>query len=105
MVWYVPLQNYDEAAVAKHLKPEARPAREEARRRLAALAEWSAASVGEALHQVAETCGVGMGKVAQPLRVAVTGTQVSPDISHTVYLCGQAEALARIDAALGKIQA
>ncbi|MBW8823048.1 MAG: glutamate--tRNA ligase [Xanthomonadales bacterium] len=102
-VWFGPLEHYDDAAVAKHLKPEARPALEEARRRLAALGEWTAASVGEALHQVAEACGVGMGKVAQPLRVAVTGTQVSPDISHTVYLCGQAQALARIDAALGKI--
>jgi len=102
-VWFAPLERYDEAAVAKHLKPEARPALEEARRRLAALSEWTAASVGEALHQVAEACGVGMGKVAQPLRVAVTGTQVSPDIGHTVYLCGQAEALLRIDAALGKI--
>ena len=46
-----------------------------------------------------------MGKVAQPLRVAMTGTQVSPDISHTVYLAGQNEALRRIDAALAKIPA
>ena len=44
-----------------------------------------------------------MGKVAQPMRVAITGTQVSPDISHTVYLAGQAEALRRIDAALAKV--
>ena len=46
-----------------------------------------------------------MGKVAQPLRVAITGTQVSPDISHTVYLAGQGEALERIDAALAKLPA
>ena len=45
---------------------------------------------------------IGMGKVAQPLRVAITGTQVSPDISHTVYLAGRDEALKRIDAALIK---
>ncbi len=43
-----------------------------------------------------------MGKVAQPLRVAITGTQVSPDISQTVYLAGRDEALKRIDAALIK---
>ncbi len=47
--------------------------------------------------------GLGMGKVAQPLRVAITGTQVSPDIGHTVYLAGRDEALARIDAALAKV--
>ena len=44
-----------------------------------------------------------MGKVAQPLRVAITGTQVSPDISHTVYLAGRDEALKRFDAALIKV--
>ena len=46
-----------------------------------------------------------MGKVAQPLRVAITGTQVSPDISHTVYLAGQAQAVARIRAALAMLPA
>ncbi len=44
-----------------------------------------------------------MGKVAQPLRVAITGTQVSPDISHTVYLAGREQALKRIDVAITKV--
>ena len=48
---------------------------------------------------------LGMGKVAQPLRVAITGTQVSPDIGHTVYLAGRDEALRRIDAALARVPA
>ena len=52
---------------------------------------------------VSEVLGIGMGKIAQPLRVAITGTQVSPDIGWTVYLCGRDEALARIDAALARI--
>ena len=43
------------------------------------------------MHETAEALGIGMGKVAQPLRVAITGTQVSPDIAHTVYLAGQAQ--------------
>jgi glutamyl-tRNA synthetase len=67
------------------------------------LDEWSAENVSAALHATAEVLGIGMGKVAQPLRVAITGTQVSPDISHTVYLAGQAEALLRIDAALAML--
>jgi Glutamyl- and glutaminyl-tRNA synthetases len=46
-----------------------------------------------------------MGKIAQPLRVAMTGTQVSPSIEHTIYLAGRAEALARIDAAVTRAQA
>jgi glutamyl-tRNA synthetase len=104
-VWYRPLQTYDEAAVAKHLNAAAQAPLSEARARLAALAVWSADSVSAALHEAAEALGLGMGKVAQPLRVAITGTQVSPDISHTVYLAGQAQALQRIDAALTKIPA
>lgn len=104
-VWYQPLEHYDDAAVAKHLKPEAGMPLADARERLAALASWSVEAVGEALHAAAEALGLGMGKVAQPLRVAITGTQVSPDIAHTVYLAGRDEALRRIDAAIARIPA
>jgi len=104
-VWFGPLTEYDEAAVAKHLKPAARAPLADARERLAALGEWSAEAVGAALHETAAALELGMGKVAQPMRVAITGTQVSPDISHTVYLAGQVEALRRIDAALAKVPA
>ena len=102
-VWYQPLAHYDDAAVAKHFKAEARGPLAAARERLAALAEWDVEAISAALHATAEALGLGMGKVAQPLRVAITGTQVSPDIAHTVYLAGQAEAIARIDAALAKL--
>ena len=59
--------------------------------------------MGVALHDVAAALEIGMGKVAQPLRVAITGTQVSPDISHTVYLAGREQALKRIDVAITKV--
>ena len=105
VVWYRPLEVYDEAAVAKHLKAGAEVPLARAREALAALPAWSAEAIGEALHAIPEALGIGMGKLAQPLRVAITGTQVSPDISHTVYLAGREEALKRIDAALTKIPA
>lgn len=104
-VWFGPLVEYDEAAVAKHLKPAARAPLADARDRLARLTQWTADSVSAALHETAAALELGMGKVAQPLRVAITGTQVSPDIAHTVYLAGQAEAVKRIDAALEKVPA
>ncbi|HEU4774880.1 MAG TPA: glutamate--tRNA ligase [Lysobacter sp.] len=104
-VWFGPLVEYDEAAIAKHLKPAARVPLADARDRLGKLAEWTADSVSAALHETAAALELGMGKVAQPLRVAITGTQVSPDIAHTVYLAGQAEAVKRIDAALEKVPA
>ncbi len=104
-VWFTPLAEYDDAAVAKHLTDKARAPLAEARTRLAALADWNAEAIGEALQATATALEIGMGKVAQPMRVAITGTQVSPDISHTVYLAGRDEALARIDAALAKLPA
>jgi glutamyl-tRNA synthetase len=45
-----------------------------------------------------------MGKIAQPLRVAMTGTQVSPSIDHTIYLAGRGVALQRIDDAIARAQ-
>ncbi|MCR6662078.1 MAG: glutamate--tRNA ligase [Luteimonas sp.] len=104
-VWFGPLTEYDDAAVAKHLKAGTDASLRDARQRLAALPQWNPEAIGEALHATAEALGLGMGKVAQPMRVAITGTQVSPDISQTVYLAGRDEALARIDAAIAKVPA
>jgi glutamyl-tRNA synthetase len=102
-VWYQPLTQYDDAAVTKHLTAAAQAPLSDARERLGTLDVWSVEAVSAALHATGEALGLGMGKVAQPLRVAITGSQVSPDIAHTVYLAGQGEALRRIDAALARI--
>jgi len=104
-VWFTPLSEYDEAAVAKHLTPAARAPLAEVRTHLAALPEWTQDAVTTALRQTAEALNLSMGKVAQPLRVAITGTQVSPDIGWTVYLAGPDQALARLDAALVRVDA
>jgi glutamyl-tRNA synthetase len=102
-VWYAPMEAYDEAAVAKHLRTAtARPALEAAHAQLAGLAEWSVENVHAAIEAAAAAIGQGMGKVAQPLRVALTGTQVSPSIDHTTFLAGRDEALRRIEAALSR---
>ena len=100
VVWYQPLTAYDAAAVAKHLGAAAQAPLAKAREHLAALADWSAESVSAALRQAAAVLELGMGKVAQPLRVAVTGSQVSPSIDWTICLCGREGALARLDRAL-----
>ncbi len=100
-VWYAPLDHYDEQAVAKHLKtPTARAALEAVHAKLAEIADWSVENVHGAIEAAAASIGEGMGKVAQPLRVALTGTQVSPSIDHTTFLAGRTEALRRIEAAL-----
>jgi glutamyl-tRNA synthetase len=101
--WYGELDGFDEASAGKHLVPAAAAPLRAARERLAALPHWRLADVNEALAGAAAEIGLGLGKVAQPLRVAITGSAASPSIDVTVHLAGQARALARIDAALEHI--
>ena len=67
---------------------------------LAALTAWSAVGVHEVLTAIASDAGVGLGKVAQPLRVALTGAAVSPPIDATAALLGRERVLDRLDRAL-----
>jgi glutamyl-tRNA synthetase len=91
----------DPKARAKHLTAEALPLMREMRARLAALAQWDASAINAVLNELASQSQLGLGKLAQPLRVAVTGTAVSPPIDATLALLGRERTLARIDAALG----
>jgi glutamyl-tRNA synthetase len=90
----------DPKAVAKHLTPEALATLGKVRGMLAALGDWGAAAIHDVLNALAAELQVGLGKIAQPLRVAVTGTAVSPPIDATLSLLGRARSLARIDATL-----
>ena len=67
--------------------------------------EWKPEAIHQVIEQVAAKLELGMGKIAQPLRVALTGTQVSPSIDHTIYLAGRSDALKRIDYAIALAQA
>ena len=81
--------------------------RADARRRaraLAALPEWSAPAIHEAIMAVAEEQGVGLGKVAQPVRVAVSGGTVSPPIDVTLEILGRETTLQRIERAIARSQ-
>ena len=90
----------DPKAVAKHLTAAATPVLQKVRDRLTALTEWSAATIHTALNDLATELQTGLGKVAQPLRVAVAGSAISPPIDATLALLGRARTLARIEAAL-----
>lgn len=93
-------EGYDEKAAAKHLGAGQQPTLKALREALAALDPWTAEAVHTAVAAVAEGAGLKLGKVAQPLRVALTGGTVSPPIDATVYLLGRERTLARIDRAL-----
>jgi glutamyl-tRNA synthetase len=92
----------DPKAAAKHLAGDSLGLLSKVRERLGALDVWAAAGIHAALNDLATQLGAGLGKIAQPLRVAVTGTAVSPPIDATLALLGRARALARIDAALAR---
>jgi len=92
----------DAKAAAKHLAGEAPQMLRALREQLAALPRWNAADIHGVLNNLAGRLQSGLGKVAQPLRVAVTGTAVSPPIDITLELLGRAVTLARIDAALAR---
>jgi glutamyl-tRNA synthetase len=85
----------DEAAAAL-LTDEARSLLGAAHGKLAALAEWDEASLEAAIREVAEGGGVKLGKLAQPLRAALTGRTTSPGIFDVLALLGREESLARI---------
>jgi glutamyl-tRNA synthetase len=90
----------DEKAVAKHLTPEGRALLGELGGVLGALGEWSAPVLHGAVQAFAEGRQLGLGKVAQPLRVALTGGTVSPPIDATLALLGREIVLARLERAL-----
>src|SRR5579872_640790 len=93
----------DPKAVAKHLGGDAPAMLAQLRDELRYLAEWNAPSIHALLNQLAARTQSGLGKIAQPLRVAVTGTAVSPPIDATLELLGRERTLSRIDAALGRL--
>ncbi|HEX8841742.1 MAG TPA: glutamate--tRNA ligase [Sphingomicrobium sp.] len=85
----------DEAAAAL-LTDEARPLLAAAHKNLVALAKWEPESLEAAIREVAESAGVKLGKLAQPLRAALTGRTTSPGIFDVLALLGRDESLARI---------
>ena len=91
---------YDEKAAKKNLTADSAPALRAVRDKLSALDEWNAAGVHDAVHQTATELSIGLGKVAQPVRVAVVGTAVSPPIDATLEVLGRATTLRRLDDAL-----
>ena len=63
---------------------------------LAAVPTWDHDSTDAAVRQVAEATGLKLGKLAQPLRAALTGKTTSPGIFDVLALLGNEESLARI---------
>jgi len=90
----------DPAAAAKFLKAEIAPALRALREALAALDDWSVESIEHAFQAVIAQHDLKLGKLAQPVRVAVTGTAASPGIFEVLDVLGRERSLARLDRAI-----
>jgi glutamyl-tRNA synthetase len=87
---------YNPTAVSQHITAEIKPQLIAMRDGLMALAEWQKEAIHDLLNSVAITACIKLGKIAQPLRVAVTGDTVSPSIDATIFLLGKEKAVARL---------
>jgi glutamyl-tRNA synthetase len=98
--FYGDLAGYNEKDAAKHLNADGAALLEELAQKLAALTQWTAPALHDAVNGFAEGKGLGLGKVAQPIRVAVVGMAISPPIDQTLFLLGRERTLARLAAAV-----
>jgi len=97
---------YDDAAIRKVLlkgQGAGIATLKEMRGELEQLADWNAAALEELIRGFAERRSLSLGKVAQPIRVAVTGSTISPPIFDTLALLGRNRSLARIDRLLTRV--
>jgi len=69
---------------------------------LSGLGSWDQETIQTALEKLSTDAQVGFGKIAQPIRVALTGTKVSPGIGETLELLGREKSLRRMEQALAK---
>ncbi|MCP1727028.1 glutamyl-tRNA synthetase [Natronospira proteinivora] len=95
---------FDEKAAKKNLRPVAEEPLKVVKEDLAALDDWQPEKVHGVVTAVAERLELKLGKVAQPIRVAVSGGPVSPPIDQTLALLGKEVTLARIEKALAYIE-
>ena len=102
--FYKDFDEYDEKAANKNFTEEALKGLQMLRELFGALKPWVRESIHDLISASAEALDVKMGSIAQPLRVAVSGTSISPPIDLTLEILGQDKTLARMDRAIEVIQ-
>jgi len=96
---------YEEKAAQKFLKPAILEPLRLLIAQLDAQAVFTDASIESAFVQTMETSGLKLGKIAQPVRVALTGKTVSPGIFEIIKVLGKAQTLSRLQQAASFISA
>jgi glutamyl-tRNA synthetase len=101
---YEDFASIEPKAARKHLRPVILEPLRAARARLEALGDWTREEIATAIAEVAAAFDLNLGKLGQPIRVAVTGAGVSPPIDVTVQLVGRDRALKRLGDAIEIIE-
>mgnify|MGYP006275946649 CR=1 FL=1 len=102
--FYRDFADYEANAAAKHLRPEVLPALADLRQRLTLLPGWTSGPLHDTVINTAADHNLKLGKLAQPLRVALSGQGASPPIDQTLALVGRERSLARLDRVIDYIQ-
>lgn len=103
--FFTEFDDYDEKAARKNLNENTQSALAALLDALTAVDDWTAEAIQAAVQTTAERLDLKFGKVAQPLRVAVSGGPVSPPIDVTLKLLGRKKTLSRIRRGIDYIQA
>lgn len=99
--FFAEVKEYDEKAVKKWIKAGSMDLLSSLTAKLEALGDWQAEKIHACVQAVVDENEVGFAKVAQPVRIAITGSTNSPSIDATLALLGRETSLSRLQAALG----
>jgi len=94
----------DEKAATKLLTPEVRAPITKLIEKLTALDDFTEANIEQVFSTVLEDLGLSMGQLAQPVRVALTGSTVSPGIHEVIAVLGKERTARRLRSALKRLQ-
>ena len=102
--FFAEIESYDPSALKKWVKPVSPELLKALIIKLEALGHWSAEGVQASVQTVVDEHQVGFAKVAQPVRIAVTGSTMSPSIDATLALLGREKSMQRLHAGLSAFE-
>ena len=104
IIFYIDSIQYDAKLAEKFLKPIVLEPMQTLYKLLENMNEWNNENLKEAIEKSANSYDIKMAKLAQPLRVAVTGKNISPSIDDTLRLLGKKNTLKRLNSAIDYIE-
>lgn len=97
---YLDLIEYDDKAVKKQFKTKAIEPLNAVIKEFEALTDWTEESIQKVIDTLCEKLELKLGKIAQPIRVAVTGSSMSPSIGITLVWLGKNRVIERLKKSL-----